>query len=258
MATALITGATAGIGYELAKCFAADKYDLIINARNAERLQQVADELERAHGVKVRPFAADLGDPAAARHIFSTLEGEGVVVDFLVNNAGFGTNGPFWKTDLDIELEMLQVNMASLVTLTKLFLQRMVERNSGRIMNVASTAAFQPGPHMAIYCATKAFVLSFSEAVAAELTGTNVTVTALCPGATKTEFQDRAQINDIPLIKSGKLIMQADEVARIGYRGMMRGQTVVVTGLPNKIGAFAIRLTPRKVAAHIAGRMMAK
>ncbi len=255
--TALITGATAGIGYELAKCFARDGHDVILVARTEERLRAVAEELEQVFKIKAHAHPADLSQPIAPQQIFDALTAQNLRVDFLVNNAGFGTNGRFTETSLHTELEMIQVNVSALVALTKLFLPDMVTRKSGRVMNVASTAAFQPGPYMAIYCATKAFVLSFSEAIATELQGTGVTVTAVCPGATSTEFQARSGTEDIPLIKS-KLssVMKAEPVAQIGYKAMMRGERVCVTGLMNRVAAEAVRFAPRSLSASVAAKLM--
>ena len=257
--TALITGGTAGIGRELARCFAREGHDVVLVARSAERLEEACKELREAFDVKATPLPADLSDPAAPQMIFDRLESDGTEIEYLVNNAGFGTNGPFDKSDLATELEMIQVNVSALVAMTHLFLGPMVARKSGRIMNVASTAAFQPGPHMAVYCATKAFVLSFTEAIDIELKGTGVTVTGLCPGATTTEFQARAKIEDIPLIKGGMVpVMTAKAVAEQGYRAMMSGKTVYVNGAMNKLGVLSIRIAPRKMAATLAGKMMAK
>ena len=253
----LITGATAGIGYELAKCFAADGHGVALVARSKDRLEKVAGELASTFGIDTKVFPADLSDPAAPQSLFDAVRSDGIEIEYLVNNAGFGTNGKFVETNLATELNMMQVNMNALVSLSKLFVAGMIARESGRILNLASTASFQPGPNMAIYCATKAFVLSFTEAFAVELAGTGVTVTALCPGGTETEFQARAEISDIPIVNSGFIpFMKAEEVAKQGYRGFMRGDTVTVTGLMNKLGAFSIRMTPRKLAAQLAGKMM--
>lgn len=253
MSTALITGASAGIGYALSRCFAADHHDLILVARQQHKLAQAAEELGREFHVATTVIAADLAQPDAPRKIFDAVQAEALSVDFLVNNAGFGLGGAFAETQLVTELEMVQVNIASLVYLTKLFLPELLARKSGRIMNVASTAAFQPGPLMAVYYASKAFVLSFSEAIANELSGTGVTVTALCPGPTASEFQVRANIQETRLIKSKLLgFMNAEEVARIGYQGLMRGKRLVIPGLMNKLGVQGTRMSPRRVSTQIA------
>jgi short-subunit dehydrogenase len=220
--TALITGASTGIGYELGKCFAADRHNLILIARQEARLRQVAAELSEQFSVSARVIVADLAKPDAPQKIADEIRQDSLQVDYLVNNAGFGLGGKFSETDLAAELEMMQVNMVALVHLTKLFLPAMVARRSGKIMNVASTAAFQPGPLMAVYYASKAFVLSFTEAIANELAGTGVTVTALCPGPTQSEFQRRAHIENTRLVK-GKFMgmMTAETVAPIGYGGLI-------------------------------------
>jgi uncharacterized protein len=249
---ALITGASTGIGYALSRCFAADHHNLVLVARQEQRLYQVADELHREFGVTAKALVADLSHPDAPQMILDTVRKESLHVEYLVNNAGIGLGGKFAETDLMVELDMMRINMTALVHLTKLFLPDMVARRSGRIMNVSSTAAFQPGPLMAVYFATKSFVLSFSEAIANELSGTGVTVTALCPGPTESEFQKRAHIENTRLIKS-KLMgwMTSEAVAKIGYAGFMSGKRLVIPGLLNKIGVQATRVSPRAVATQI-------
>src|SRR6266850_4898128 len=233
---ALITGASAGIGYELAKLFAQDHFNLVLVARNQPRLEQAAEDLKKTHGISAQVVAQDLAEASAASRIFEACGNKQVSV--LVNNAGFGSQEPFAKSDLRKDLEMMHVNMDALVSLTHLFLQPMLARKEGRIMNVASTAAFQPGPFTNIYYATKAFVFSFSVALAEELKGSGVTVTTLCPGYTRTEFHERAHIDR----SSGMVrMMRADVVARAGYRGLMRGKTIVIPGAMNKITAAISR-----------------
>ena len=251
--TALITGASTGIGYALSRRFAADRHDLILVARQQQRLTQVADELQKEFGITAKVIAADLSRPEAPQTISDAVRKESLRVEYLVNNAGIGLGGKFAETDLTVELSMMQLNMVTLVHLTKLFLPDMLSRRSGRIMHVASTAAFQPGPLMAVYYATKSFVLSFSEAIANELKGTGVTVTALCPGPTESEFQKRAHIENTRLIK-GKLMgwMTSEEVAKVGYQGFMSGKRLVIPGLINKIGVHSTRLSPRAVTAQVA------
>jgi short-subunit dehydrogenase len=250
--TALITGATTGIGYELARLFARDKYELVLVARDAARLAAVSAEMQAISGLPVRVIAADLSRPESPWTIFEQVK----TVDCLVNNAGFGLCGPFVETDLKAELEMVQVNITSLMHLTKLFLKGMHERRSGRILNVASTAAFQPGPLMAIYYASKAFVLSFTEAIAEELRGSGITVTALCPGPTATEFQKRAHIEDIRLMKDKYLgMMSAAEAARIGYQGMQRGRVLVVPGFLNRLVVQSLRISPRAIVRRVSKRL---
>ena len=247
----LITGASGGIGLELTRLFAQDRYNLVLVARTGETLDAVAADLRSVHGISTYVIARDLANPTAAHEIFNEVQQYGLSVDVLVNNAGLGTFGPFTATDLQTELEVIAVNMAALTALTHLFLPEMLKRKSGRILNVASTAAFQPGPLMAVYYASKAYVVSFSEALANELRGTGVTVTALCPGPTKTGFHARAAME-----KSGMLkylaVMDAETVAHAGYDAMMRGRTMVIPGYLNALTVFAVRFIPRSLAATIA------
>jgi short-subunit dehydrogenase len=251
--TALITGASTGIGYALSRCFAAGRHNLVLVARQEQRLQQVADELHRDFGVTAKVLVTDLSRPEAPQLILDTVHKESLHVEYLVNNAGIGLGGKFADTDLMVELSMMQLNMTALVHLTKLFLPDMLARRSGRIMNVASTAAFQPGPLMAVYYATKSFVLSFSEAIANELKGTGITVTALCPGPTESEFQKRAHIENTRLVKSKLMgLMTSEAVAKIGYQGFMSGKRLVIPGLLNKIGVQSTRVSPRAMTAQIA------
>jgi short-subunit dehydrogenase len=242
---ALITGASTGIGYEFAKLFARDGSGLVVVARNGQRLAEVKAELEQQFHVPVTVVPKDLALAQAPDELFAELQRERIEVDVLVNNAGFGTHGPFAEADPASQLQMMQVNMAALTHLTRLFLPGMIARTSGRILNVASTAAFQPGPLMAVYYASKAYVLSFSEALANELRGTGVTVTALCPGPTRTNFQNRAGVGDTLLARSG--VADAASVARTGYRGLMAGKTVVIPGTRNRILAFTVRWLPRSL-----------
>lgn len=251
--TALITGASGGIGLELARLFAADGYNLILVARNAEKLGLLAAALKGQYKIDAFAVPIDLADPASPEELYHLLDERGIGVDVLVNNAGFGTHGPFAESDPGAETQMLQVNIVALMQLTRLFLPNMVMNRRGRIMNVASTAAFQPGPFMAGYYASKAFVLSFTEAIAAELEGSGVSVTALCPGPTDTGFQERAGVAATPLFKANT--MTSETVARLGYDGLMRGKRLVVTGAKNKVLAFATRLAPRRLVTAIARRL---
>ena len=251
--TALITGASGGIGLDLARLLAADKYNLILVARNADKLGQIAVELRDKHKIQAVAVPIDLADPAAPEELFHLLEERGIGIDVLINNAGFGTHGLFADSDPVAELQMIQVNIVALVHLTRLLLPGMIANQRGRIMNVASTAAFQPGPFMAGYYASKAFVLSFSEAIASELQGSGVTVTALCPGPTDTGFQKRAGVEDSPLFKWNT--MNSVDVARIGYQGMLKGKRVVITGFKNKTLAFATRFAPRNLVTSIARKL---
>lgn len=243
---ALITGASSGIGYELAKRFARDGHDLVLVARSRERLEEISKELS---GVSVKVIAKDLSHPRAALDIFDELQRESLHIGVLVNCAGFGTFGPFAEADPGDEREMIQVNLIALTELTRLFVAEMIRAGEGRILNVASTAAFQPGPMMAVYYATKAYVLSLSEALAEELRGSGVTVSALCPGPTHTGFGGRAGMQHARLFRAG--VMDAAPVADAGYRGLLRGERVIVPGLRNKLLALSVRVSPRRLVTAI-------
>lgn len=243
--TALITGASGGIGYELAKLFARDHYNLVLVARSADKLNQVAGELQGQFGIAVKTIALDLAAGPAAKSLFDQVQGEGVVVDVLVNNAGFGGFGEFAEMAEEEILGQIQLNITALTQLTRLFLPAMGARHSGKIMNVASTAAFQPGPLMAVYYATKAYVLSFSEALANEVAGSGVVVSCFCPGATDTGFQKRAGMENSRLFKKIGA-MNAETVAKDGYRGLMSGKTLVISGVQNWLVAESVRFAPRK------------
>jgi short-subunit dehydrogenase len=254
--TALITGASSGIGYELAKCFAAGGANLVLVARDATRLSQISGELQSTFKVSAKVITADLSRVVAPAEIYRETERAALAIDYLVNNAGFGAGGAFVETDLQTELDMMQVNVASLVHLTKLYLADMHSRRSGGILNVASTAAFLPGPLMSIYYASKAFVLSFTEAIANELRGAGITVTALCPGPTATDFQRRAHVENIRLMKSSPMgMMTAAEVARIGYDGFFKGKVIVIPGLMNKVGVQSLRISPRAAVRRVTRKL---
>ncbi|MGD1276953.1 MAG: SDR family oxidoreductase [Tepidisphaeraceae bacterium] len=249
--TALITGASVGIGRDLAELFARDGHRLVLVARNQSQLEGVASHLHEHYGVDVLVLPKDLSAPDASQQVFDQVQSAGMAIEYLVNNAGFGTYGPFAQADVATQLSMLQVNIAALTHLTRLFLPGMLQRRSGRIMNVGSVAGFVPGAFMAVYYATKAYVLSFSEALATELRGSGVTVTVLCPGPTATEFQKRAGIARGRLLSNR---MSSQRVAQLGYRAMMGGRRVAVTGLSNKILAFLPRLAPRSLVAGMTGK----
>jgi short-subunit dehydrogenase len=251
---ALITGGSTGIGLDLAKVFAANKFNLVLIARSEDRLKQVADELRAKHGIEAKILVKDLSLPTAPQEIFDALRDTPISV--LVNNAGFGWRGAFAEGDLQrTALDMMHVNMDSLVALTRLFVAPMLERKQGRIMNVASTAAFQPGPFSNIYFATKAFVYSFSVALSEELAGTGVTTTVLCPGPTRTEFFERAGMTNY---RKGAVMMDSPVVAEIGFRGLMRGKRVVIPGMLNKISASLAKITPARFAAKIVRKINGK
>lgn len=230
MPTALVTGASSGIGYELARLLAADRHDLVLVARRGARLADLADEVRAQHGVTVKILPKDLTDPAAPGGLAAKLETDGLDVDVLVSSAGVAVRGPFAESDLRAQLELIQVNVVALTNLTRQLLPGMVARGRGRILNVASTAAFQPGPLAAVYHASKAYVLSFSEALAKELEGTGVTVTALCPG------------------EDG--LMSPAEIAVAGYRALVQGEAVEIPGFKNKVGAQLHRVLPRRASAR--------
>jgi uncharacterized protein len=256
--TALITGASSGIGYELARLFARDGYNLVLVARNGDELKKISAQLTSEHNTSVKVIAKDLSAATSPREIFNEVRTEGMDIDILINNAGFGTYGTFCNTNLKDELEMIQVNMASPTHLTKLFLPGMIARGQGRILNVASMAAFQPGPFLAVYCASKSYVLSFSEALAEELRGTGITVTALCPGPVRTGFARRAKTEKTKVMMRSLLnkVWEADEVAAVGYNGLMRGKTIVIPGKKYIISAFIVRCVPRKLARRSARKIM--
>lgn len=251
--TALITGASSGIGYELALLFARKGHSLVLVARNQETLRKLAEKLEQEYGIRAVVISKDLSLSSTPEEVFRELSEKSIPVHTLVNNAGFGTRGMFAGADVDSQLKMIQVNMTALTHLTRLFLNRMLSSRNGRILNVASTAAFQPGPLMAVYYATKAYVLSFSEALASELRGSGVTVTALCPGPTRTEFERRAGMEGSRLFRSG--VMNSKTVAEAGYRGLMKGKAVVISGLRNRLLAMTIKLVPRKWVKGAVRRM---
>ena len=238
---ALITGASSGIGLELARQFAMNGHPLVLVARVENERRTIAEELSQKHNVGVDFIAKDLSDPESASQIWEELKQSRTDIEFLVNNAGLGQRGKFWETPMERDIEMLRVNIGAVVRLTKLFLPSMVARNHGRILNTASIAGFEPGPLLAVYHATKAFVLSFSEAIATELEDTDVTMTALCPGATDTDFFPKAQMIETRAFQKSA-VMTPQEVAEAGYKAMMRGERVFVPGAMNKTIVFTRRI----------------
>lgn len=253
MTVALITGASAGLGAEFAKLFAKDKHDLLLVARRLDRLEALAKTLTDAHGVKVFPLACDLGMPDGAQKVVAEAQRLGLEIDFLVNNAGFGTSGEFAKSDAGRELEMVQVNIATLVELTRSLVGPMVARKRGRILNIGSTAGFQAGPFMATYYASKAFVNLFTEAISYELRGSGVTATVSCPGATATEFALVAGNEKSRLFRMGAA--SAPQVALEAYRAMMAGKPMIVHGLKNKLAVQSLRVSPRAVIRAVAAAL---
>ena len=247
--TALITGASTGIGYELAHCFAREGYNLILVARNEVKLAELAQKLEKEFEISAKTLAKNLTDPLAPAEIFIELQRNSIFVDILVNNAGVGVHGFFSETELSTELQMMQLNMQALTHLTKLFVREMLKHSRGKILNVASTAAFQPGPLMAVYYATKAYVLSFSQALAEELSGTGISVTCLCPGPTYSEFQKNANIGNIMLLKGRMMTSKA--VAEMSYWGLRKNKRVVIAGGLNRVFAWLARTLPTSLVTRV-------
>ena len=251
---ALVTGASGGIGLELARLFASDRHDLVLVARSEEKLRALGEQLETAHGITTTVVATDLSKPNAAHDLAEALRAALIEVDVLVNNAGFGLTGALADNDPQAQRDMLQVNVVALTELTRLLLPPMVARRAGRILNVASTAAFAPEPMAAVYGATKAYVLSFSEAIGEELRHHGVTVTALCPGPTQSGFSAAAGAGSTRLYSRQKAMSSAD-VARAGYEGLRSGRRVVVTGLRNKLLVQSARMSPRRIVTMVGRRL---
>ncbi len=253
MPTTLITGASAGLGRVFATLAAKDGHDLVLVARRGAALTSIAAQLSKDHHIKAHVIAFDLAKPHPGQRLMERLTELQVTVDVLINNAGFGQYGVFHEQALPKMSEMVSTNITALMELTHTFLQPMVGRHDGKILQVASTAAFQPGPRMAVYYATKAFVLSFSEAVAHELEGTGVTITALCPGPTRTEFM---QVADYKISGVGEMaMMSAADVAAIGYRAMNNGERTVVAGMQNKLGTIGAQILPRSLVLKMSAAL---
>jgi short-subunit dehydrogenase len=255
--TALITGASNGIGLELAKVHASKGGDLVLVARNKTKLDELKAELESQFKVSVYTIGKDLSANNSAQEVYDETTKQNIQIDYLINNAGFGDFGIFAETEWNKELQMINLNITTLTQFTKLYLQDMVKRKSGKIMNVASTAAFQSGPTMSVYYATKAYVLSFSEAVDNEVSGKGVTVTTLCPGPTESGFQAAAAMEESNLVK-GKKLPAAKEVAEYGYSSMMKGKTVAIHGMMNWIMANSVRFTPRALVVKLTRKIQDK
>jgi uncharacterized protein len=257
MKTALITGASNGIGLELAKIHASNGGNLVLVARNKSKLDEIKTELEKQYNISVHTIGKDLSIPNAAKEVYDETTQQKIQIDYLINNAGFGDFGMFVETDWSKELQMINLNITTLTQFTKLYLQDMVARKSGKIMNVASTAAFQSGPTMAVYYATKAYVLSFSEAIDNEVSDKGVTVTSLCPGATESGFQAAAAMEESALVK-GKKLPTSKEVAEYGYKAMLSGKTVAIHGLMNYLMANSVRFTPRAIVVKLTRKLQDK
>ena len=247
--TVLITGASSGIGLELARCFALDKCHLVLTARNRPALEALALELRQKHGITVDVLEADLASEKAPRMIFDELKGRGINVDILVNNAGFGAMGEFVTLPLERQLKMIRVNVSALVNLTGLFLPGMLQRQRGGVLNVGSLAGFQPGPGMAVYFATKAFVLSFTEALREECRDRPIIITAFCPGSTQTNFGQVARNGRERKHQVSK--MSASDVAQIGHKQFREGREIVIPGAKNRLIPYLLRIMPRALTRRI-------
>jgi short-subunit dehydrogenase len=253
---AVVTGASSGIGADLARELARHGHDLVLTARRTEPMLALADELKTL-GAASTVISADLSKPGAGAALARDFDARGLTIDVLVNNAGLGAGGPFHESDPARVSEMLYVNVVALTELTRALLPAMVKRRGGRVMLVASTASFQPGPSMAVYCASKAFVLSFGEAISYELRGTGVTVTSLCPGPTRTEFTDVANTGSSMLFEGpGAAVMTSAEVARQGYRAMASGKRVHIAGLMNKVIAASGRFSPHAISLPVTSAIL--
>jgi hypothetical protein len=252
---ALVTGASSGIGLALARVLALEGHDLVLVARREAELQRLASDLSGWQSTESVVVPADLSTPDGAAEVARRVADAGLDIDVLVNNAGFGLQGSFADQPVEELQRMLAVNVVTLTELTRLVLPGMVARRHGRVLNVASTAAFQPGPFMAVYYASKAYVLSFTEAIAEELSGTGVTATALCPGAVPSGFQERAQFGEHSPLMRTPGVKSAEVVARAAYDGMVRGRRIVIPGSANKLGAQSIRFAPRRVVTKVVRRL---
>lgn len=254
--TALVTGATSGFGREFVRLFAQDNYNVILVARHANDLQSVAAEVQKNHpNCQVTSIAKDLAEPGSAQALYEEVKSKNLTVDVLINNAGFGEHGMFVDTDLDKEMKVIHLNVTSLVYLTKVFLREMVQRNDGKILQLASIASFMPIPKMAVYAATKAFVLSFTEALQYELKDTHITMTALCPGASDTEFFERANMEDTHMVQDTGL-SDPVKVAQDGYKALMKGEKRIVSGAKNKLQAYMSNFVPDSLLAAGMAKMM--
>ncbi|MDR2840963.1 MAG: SDR family oxidoreductase [Paludibacter sp.] len=255
--TALITGATSGIGYELAKIHAATSGNLVLVARSEEKLKQISAEFQEKYGIACHIIVKDLQQTNAAQEVFAEVNSAKISVDYLINNAGFGINSPFAETDYEKITGMLDLDVRALTQLTHLFVNQMLERGNGKILNVASIAAFTPGAFMAVYCAAKAYVLSFSEAIRYETLNSGVTVTAVSPGPTQSNFMAVSSFDQSPMLK-GKTLPSPVNVAQTAYKAMLKGKRNVIPGWGNKITVFALKLVPHDLGIKLAGDLMRK
>jgi len=253
---ALVTGASSGIGYEFTKLFAADGYDVVLVSRRREKLESVAEELAENYGVDGHVFPTDLSEPEAPGELYERVTDADLTVDVLVNNAGFGSYGPFLEDDLETDRALIELHVATVTRLTKLFGREMAERGQGRVLNNASIAGWAPTPGSAVYSAAKHYERAFSEALAEELTDQGVSVTVLCPGETDTGFFDRGNYEESATAEANK--MTAAEVAQAGYQGLMTGDRIVIPGRLNKLRAFFRRLVPRRLYVKTVKRAVSK
>ena len=253
--SALITGSTSGIGKAFADKLAFEKYDLILVSRDAEKLREQSEALSRKHGINVSFIPLDLAQPGAAGKVFDTVQKMGLPVQLLINNAGFNEAGRFLKTNMQKEREMANLHMTFTTEMMKLFIPNMVSGKFGRVLNLGSTGSFIPCPNDAVYAATKAYILSVSKAVNAELKGTGVSITTLCPGSTKTEFAQKAGIENTPLFQ--KYVMEPSVVADIGYRALMKGKAVEIAGTYNKMQVLFSKILPSSIVNNITKKMLA-
>jgi short-subunit dehydrogenase len=249
--TVLITGASSGIGYEFSKIFSSNGYNLVLVSRDAEKLNRLAQELMDQFDIRATVISKDLSEPASARALYDEVIADGIHIDVLINNAGFGISGKFTDTSAEHQMRLVQLNIGTPTMLCRLFGADMAKQGSGQILNVASTAAFQAGPLMSTYYASKAYILLFSEAIRWELRKDHVTVTVLCPGPTRTQFFNRSTMTGTKLEKS-PFIMRAARVAELGFAGLQEGKALVIPGLINKLLVFSVRLAPRPVIIAIA------
>ncbi len=252
MKTVLITGASGGIGKALANIFAEKGYNLILVARSQDKMNRIAEDLEHRYKIKVTVLVYDLSEPRAALKLYQEIQQKEIGVDILINNAGFGDFGAFVDEDFETVTQMLNLNVTALTELTHLFLKDMKAKNSGKILNIASTAAFQPLPNFAVYAATKAYVLHFTEALHYELKDTNINVSVLCPGPTSTGFAKRANAENASILKDE---MDVDEVARMAYKEFMKNKMTIITGFKNKMTSLSRMMPSRKVLVNIVGKM---
>jgi uncharacterized protein len=256
--TALVTGASGGIGEDLARELATRQYNLVLVARSAEKLEALGQELRQKYGIESTIIAMDLSTPDAAEHLTRELETRNLTIDVLINNAGSGDYGEFWTLEASKTAQMLHLNITTLTMLSRALLPGMVARKRGKIMNVASTAAFMPGPLMSVYYASKNFVLALSEGLSEELAGSGVTVTALCPGPVITGFQTQAAMQDSKLLKNPSGLLSSSEVAKQGIAALERGQRVIIPGFMNQILALVPRLVPRAFVPGIVKNAQAR